>query len=402
MVRITVHERKSEAFDYSRASTPVAKAYELLDDYFCDDAGALRKDAVEKIFILFRNEKDLVDRCQSKATKSYSIAWEALIREIQATLEWDDEFPHATKLSSEQVKKWFSSKGRDFKEDLKPLVDAIDKQRKTWDEERASNKGESKKCEGSNTPEDAVLRIFTTLKDNDILAGYIDMEVVKNNLADLVEEFEGRFDFDTDRGSFVATMLLDSNDERDDDTVADKWNRCADLTDTIMELFNIPNGEDSTNENWEAIQWELYDGGITDIYTKDESNKSASFVTDMTKAIQQNKPEVLLSDDAVTYFNDYDAMLKEFEGAYQTVILVNGKHGVEEMMFLYVPDDNIVVIGDFEVYSDDADRAKELMEKFVRGELTKKPGSSDDLENVDYVAIVDGNTFASTVFVEGE
>lgn len=133
---------------------------------------------------------------------------------------------------------------------------------------------ESKKCEGSNTPEDAVLRIFTMLKDNDILAGYIDMEVVKNNLADLVEEFEGRFDFDTDRGSFVATMLLDSNDERDDESVIDKWNRCADMTDTIMELFNIPNGEDSTNENWGAIQWELYDGGITDIYTKDESKKS--------------------------------------------------------------------------------------------------------------------------------
>ena len=490
---IKVHENKSEAFDYSRASTPVAKTYELLDDYFCDDAGALRKDAVEKIFILFRNEKDLVDRCQSKATKSHSIAWEALLREIQATLEWDDEFPHATKLSSEQVKNWFKLKGRDFKEDLKPLVDAIDKQRKTWDEERASNKAESiygrpdskadelagkyyvaidndsegtiytskqefddyasaeewanselernagdekvylasiyklyvdtytqqlasdlegtilksdvcesKKCEGSKTPEDAVLYIFTSLKDNDILAGYIDMEVVKNNLADLVEEFEGRFDFDTDRGSFVATMLLDSNDERDDDTVADKWNRCADLTYTIMELFDIPNGEDSTNENWEAIQWELYDGGITDIYTKDESKKSESIVTDLTNAIQQNQPEVLLSDDAVTYFNDYDEMLDAFEGAYQTIIHIENKHGGEEMMFLYVPEDNIIVIGDFDVDRADTERAKELMEKFVHGELEQKPGNDEYLGGLDYIAIVDGNTYTSTVFVEKE
>ena len=123
---ITVHERKSEDFNYSRASTPVAKAYELLDDYFCDDSGALSNHAIDRIFITFRNEKDLVDRCKSKATKSHSLAWDALLREINATLEWDDEFPHATKLSSEQVKKWFSSKGRDFKEELKPLVAVID------------------------------------------------------------------------------------------------------------------------------------------------------------------------------------------------------------------------------------------------------------------------------------
>ena len=402
MVRITVHERKSEAFDYSRASTSVAKAYELLDDYFCDDAGALSKDAVEKVLLTFRNDRGFYDRSKLKAIKSYSLAWDALLDEIQATLEWDDEFPHATKLSSEQVKNWFKLKGRDFKEDLKPLVDAIDKQRKTWDEERASNKGESKKCEGSKTPEDAVLRIFTTLKDNDILAEYIDMEVVKDNLADLVEEFEGRFDFDTDRGSFVATMLLDSNDERDGDSEADKWNRCAILTDTIMELFNIPNGEDSTNENWEAIQWELYDGGITDIYTKDESKKSESIVTDLTNAIQQNQPEVFLSDDAVTYFNDYDAMLNEFEGAYQTIIHIENKHGGEEMMFLYVPEDNIIAIGDFDVDRADAERAKELMEKFVRGELEQKPGNDEYLGGLDYIAIVDGNTYTSTAFVEKE
>ena len=517
MVRITVHERNSEAFDYSRASTPVAKAYELLDDYFCDDTGALSKDAVEKVLLTFRNDRGFYDRSKLKAIKSYSLAWDALLREIQATLEWDDEFPHATKLSSEQVKNWFKLKGRDFKEDLKPLVDAIDKQRKAWWGENVSNKSESnqetevsklvkayvravngvdavptsvevisttpidddgsvliefefkgdgsnnstdgityalvygdlyqnrdndllyflhdwhsgekvtpediedhdwvlandyirpskilaeefKQCEGSKTPEEEVLRILNLLKDDDLLAEYIDMEVAKDNIADLVEKFEGHFDFDTDRGSFVATMLLNSEDEKDDDSVADKWNRCAELTDTIMELFDIPNDEDSTNENWEAIQW-ILDDGIAEIYTKDESKKSESIVTDLTNSIQQNKPEVLLSDDAVTYFNDYDEMLDAFEGAYQTIIHIENKHGSEEMWFIYEPDDNIIAIGDFDVDRADAERAKELMEKFVRGELEQKPGNDEYLVGLDYIAIADGNNYTSTAFVEKE
>ena len=123
-----VTESKKFEADYStsRVSKPIADAYSLLDGYFCDENGRLTDDAVDRIFITFRNEKDLVDRCKSKATKSHSIAWDALLREIQATLEWDDEFPHATKLSSEQVKNWFKLKGRDYKEELKPLVAVID------------------------------------------------------------------------------------------------------------------------------------------------------------------------------------------------------------------------------------------------------------------------------------
>lgn len=399
-MRITVHEHKSEAFDYSRTSTSVAKAYELLDDYFCDDTGALSKDAVEKVLITFRNDRGFYDRSKLKAVKSYSLAWDALLSEIQATLEWDDEFPHATKLSSEQVKNWFKLKGRDFKEDLKPLVDAIDRQRKEWWGESVSNKGESKQCEGSKTPEEEVLRIFTSLKNNDILDEYIDMAAVKKNLVDLVNEFEGTFDFDADRGHFVTTILVDSDGNKDDESESEKWNDCAALTDFIIELCKIPNGDDGTNEAWETVQWELYES-IEELYDTDESKKSESIVTDLTTSIQQNQPKVLLSEDAVNYFNDYDAMLDEFEGAYQTVIHINGKYGVEEMMFLYVPDDNIIAIGDFDVDRADAKRAKEFMEKFVSGELTKKPGSSDDLENVDYIAIVDGNTYTSTIFVEG-
>lgn len=265
---IKLHEAK---VDYSGSRVPksVADAYALLDDYFCDDSGNLSKDAIEKVMLMFKNERDLYDRSKSNAVKSHALAWDALLREIKATLEWDDETPHATNLSSEQVKNWFKLKGRDFKEDLKPLVDAIDRQRKEW------------------------------------------------------------------------------------------W-------------------------------------GVK------ESKKSESFVTDLTKAIQDSQPEVLLSDDAVTHFDDYDKMLDEFEGAYQTIVHVVGPKETDELMFLYVPEENIIAIGDFDVYRENATRAKDLMEKFVRGELNKVPGNTDGLEGTDYVAIIDGNTYTSTVFIEGK
>lgn len=122
--------KKSEA-DY-RVSKPVADAYAVLDDYYCDKDGSLRKDALEQVMITFKNERDLYDRSKSSYVPSTSLARDAFMRTLNAYLEWDDETPHATKLSSAQVKNWFSSKGKDFKEELKPLVDAIDKQRKEW------------------------------------------------------------------------------------------------------------------------------------------------------------------------------------------------------------------------------------------------------------------------------
>jgi len=123
-----VTESKQDEADYSasRVSKPIADAYYLLDGYFCDEDGRLTDDAVDKIYLTFRNERDLYDRSKSRAVKSHSLAWDALLREINATLEWDDENPHATSLTSEQVKNWFKLKGRDYKEELKPLVAVID------------------------------------------------------------------------------------------------------------------------------------------------------------------------------------------------------------------------------------------------------------------------------------
>lgn len=123
-----VTESKQDEADYSasRVSKPIADAYSLLDGYFCDEDGRLTSDAVDKVYLTFRNERDLYDRSKSRAVKSHSLAWDALLREINATLEWDDENPHATSLTSEQVKNWFKLKGRDYKEELKPLVAVID------------------------------------------------------------------------------------------------------------------------------------------------------------------------------------------------------------------------------------------------------------------------------------
>ena len=123
-----------------------------------------------------------------------------------------------------------------------------------------------------------------------------------------------------------------------------------------------------------------------------------SIVTTLPDAIQKNRPKVLLSDDAVNYFDDYDGMLDEFETAYQTYVHVSGNPD-EDILFLYVLDDNIVVIGDFDVDREARDRAKELMEKFVRGELVK---ADKPLGGLDYVVIEDGNNYTATAFIEKE
>lgn len=123
-----------------------------------------------------------------------------------------------------------------------------------------------------------------------------------------------------------------------------------------------------------------------------------SIVTELTSAIRKNKPEVLLSDDAVDYFDDYDDMLDEFETAYQTYVHVSGNRD-EDILFLYKPDDNIVAIGDFDVDHEARDRAKELLEKFVRGELVR---ADKPLDGLDYVVIEDGNNYIATAFIEME
>lgn len=264
-MKITVHEaRKSEDFSYPRVSTPVAQAYRLLDDQYCDENGKITGPALDSVMVFAENDEPIYNYAMDKRVKSHSVAWMALLKDIAFTLKWYDDTPHATSLSSEQVKNWFKLKGQDYKEELAPFVKLVD-------------------------------------------------------------------------------------------------------------------------------EWR------TDMF-KGESKQDESIVTTLTGAIQKNKPEVLLSDDAVTYFDDYDDMLDEFETAYQTYVHVSGNPD-EDILFLYKPDDNIVAIGDFDVDHEVRDRAKELMEKFVRGELVK---ADKPLGGLDYVVIEDGNTYTATAFVERE
>ena len=142
-MKITVHERKSEDFNYGKVSTPVAQAYKVLDDYFCDGNGKLEDGTIDRLMIQFRNDRDMYNRSKSNAIKPHSLAWDTLLGGINALLEWADDEPHASRLTSEQVKNWFNLKGQDYKTELKPLVDAIDKQRKEWWGAKESKQAES-------------------------------------------------------------------------------------------------------------------------------------------------------------------------------------------------------------------------------------------------------------------
>lgn len=127
---VVVESKQSEA-DYARASKPVADAYKVLDNYYLDN-GKLSDFLTEQVLMTYKNDGAMYSRSKSKAVKSHSLAWESLLTTINALLEWDDETEHATKLTSEQVKNWFKANGMDYKEALKPLVDAIENQRKEW------------------------------------------------------------------------------------------------------------------------------------------------------------------------------------------------------------------------------------------------------------------------------
>ena len=135
------------------------------------------------------------------------------------------------------------------------------------------------KNERGNTPKDEVLRIMEVLSKKDKVGEYIDLEEVKDVLDDLTERFEFHFRFQDGWNSFVFDIHEDSEGNPDDDDEAAKWNTCAELTDEIMEMLDIPQGKmlnAQIGENWEAIQWELYDGGIESNYIpadKDESKK---------------------------------------------------------------------------------------------------------------------------------
>ena len=389
-MKITVHERKSEDFNYGRVSTPVAQAYKVLDNQYCDErTGKITGPAFDAIMVMAENDRPIYDYARSKRVKSHSVAWMALLKDIAYTLQWHDDTPHANSLTSEQLKNWFRLKGQDYKEELAPLVKLVDE----W---RADMfKDESKQDEATKYSEDVVQDIMFAVID-DLKRQWkglpVDCNDVIDTLEDLKSVFFDKLDWDGQRKEFSVDVPVNSQGDTDHDNRYDKCMAVADGVVSVLGLY----------DTWAPrIAACLYNSDDIQDRLVSESKQAESIVTDLTKAIQDNKPKVLFSDDATSYFDDYEDMLDEFEGAYQTIVHVSGKDEVNEMMFLYVPEENIIVIGDFDVDRANADRAKELMEKFVSGELEKKPGNTD-VEGLDYVAIVDGNNYTSTLFVEGE
>ena len=129
-MKITVHERKSEDFNYGRVSMPVAQAYKVLDDQYCDErTGKITGPAFDAIMVMAENDRPIYDYARNKRAKSHSVAWMALLKDIAFTLQWHDDTPHANSLTSEQLKNWFRLKGQDYKEELAPLVKLVDEWR---------------------------------------------------------------------------------------------------------------------------------------------------------------------------------------------------------------------------------------------------------------------------------
>lgn len=250
----TVAKRSWEAYDsdsgYSRVSGPVADAYKLLDGYFCDDNGALTKDALDKVYLTYRNERDLYDRSKMKSVQSHSLAWDALLREINATLEWDDEYPHATKLSPMQVKTWFKLKNRDFKEDLKPLVDAIDAYR---------SKGESKKSEADGDKEVFTIDLYRIDADGEE-EGLDDMAASKIYYSDeeAIKDAQGIVDGYKDDAGVVFAVVMGGEVEKPS----------GDIVGNPIDIYWASSSDKATTSDFrEKARYAAYDNAM-DYYAK--------------------------------------------------------------------------------------------------------------------------------------
>lgn len=132
---------------------------------------------------------------------------------------------------------------------------------------------------------------------------------------------------------------------------------------------------------------------------KSEAKQSES-VSSMVKKILKDKPEVMLTDDAVNEYDDYDEMLDDLEGE-QDYIHIGSNGNNEDMIFRYNADKNLIVVGDLDVDSADADAALSLVQDFVAGKL-KLASSGEYDENSDFIAIIDGMTYTAYVYIRGD
>lgn len=148
---LALTDREVHSDKYSRVSSPVAEAYRLLDEEYLEN-GHLGKGVADSVVLLVENDESLYRMYSNRRSKSRGIAWEGLLKDIAYYLDWNDEGkPHATRLSSEQLKNWFRLNGLDFTVEMKPVVDAVEESRQiTWrDNEEYEKSLKEKKAQGS-------------------------------------------------------------------------------------------------------------------------------------------------------------------------------------------------------------------------------------------------------------
>ena len=99
-------------------SEPVKRAYELLDNRFCD-GDTINGDYIAHIVdINAQNYQDLSDALDNPRMSSEGIAWNAFMREYAENIA----DMNGRNLTSEQYKNWFRMHGQDFREVMAKAV----------------------------------------------------------------------------------------------------------------------------------------------------------------------------------------------------------------------------------------------------------------------------------------
>ena len=120
------------AFNKDRISDAVRKAYEELNERFCDYHGKIQEDELRKsIRKVIDNTQSLYYQFKNGRTKVRASVWYALEHMINDYLEWAD----CRKLSSEQIKNWFAYNNTDYKTALKKTIEYFEDLKKRYIEE---------------------------------------------------------------------------------------------------------------------------------------------------------------------------------------------------------------------------------------------------------------------------
>lgn len=117
------------AFNKDRISEGVRKAYDELNERFCDYHGKIYVDELKaSIGEIVDNDQSLYSQIKNNRIKVHSVVWYALEKVFNKYLEWAE----CRKLSSEQIKNWFAYNNTDYKTALKKVVEYMEGIRKQY------------------------------------------------------------------------------------------------------------------------------------------------------------------------------------------------------------------------------------------------------------------------------